>query len=518
VIDLCQTRERMLDAIAASADGAPVIGDPDDPRVASLAELRIALEGRTRSALFPALRAVLLRRFADVGPERLEGELFHPLKKGLGNAEKRGNRGDPDKRIRAELALTPRGAVVALTDEGPGFDVGDALQRLRRAEPYFTHGGSGLQTLEKSRSLVGYADGGRTLLLCFLRDPVSGRPPSELERADLGPAGDAERIGAALAAALAAERGTSLELRSCRIGISDEELPPREICYVLELRAGTPPADTRIAFVGRLLPESDARTELYVARHLSQRGFGAGTGIRVPRPRAMPGLPGLVLYEFEPSGDLRTHLSHDPPGSEVEAIVRDVGLGLRSLHESSLLPERERTPGDLLAGWCAAARRIARCVGEGSPESARLRRILGAIEERRPPARPLVPTHGAFGFDSIRRERDGFGLVGFGRASLSHPGVDLGGFLADLLRFHRLRRERDAGRYAPLRELFLAAYLGNASGPAREDLAVFVAGALLSRLERLLARPRAKWPRKVEGLLRECEDELSLGREAPRQR
>jgi hypothetical protein len=46
-------------------------------------------------------------------------------------------------------------------------------------------------------------------------------------------------------------------------------------------------------------------------------------------------------------------------------------------------------------------------------------------------------------------------------------------------------------------------------GPDAGELAVFVAGALLLRVDRLLARRPAKRERKVERLLDHCERELA---------
>jgi hypothetical protein len=95
-------------------------------------------------------------------------DLNHPAKKGLGNAFKWGNRSDPSRTLMVRAVMTDAGAVVAITDEGRGFDVPAVLARFRDNSEYFQHGGSGFSHFHSTNSVVSYADGGRTLLIRFL--------------------------------------------------------------------------------------------------------------------------------------------------------------------------------------------------------------------------------------------------------------------------------------------------------------------------------------------------------------
>jgi hypothetical protein len=172
MIDLTRTRADLLLEIRASA-GAPAnrLTDPADPRFVSLDEASLTVEGRTPGELSGMLGPAISRRFAHVPAERLFDDLLYLLKKGLGNAHKWGNRQDPIKRIVVETVVTSFGAVVAISDGGDGFDPGRVLGQLRGGESYYTHGGSGFKHFQRAKSLVSYADGGRTLLVCFACAP-----------------------------------------------------------------------------------------------------------------------------------------------------------------------------------------------------------------------------------------------------------------------------------------------------------------------------------------------------------
>jgi hypothetical protein len=133
------------------------------------------LQGKTPDDLLPVLNAAFSWRFANLPREQLFGDLIYLLKKGLGNAYKWGNQKDPAKRITVEAVTTKAGALVAISDEGEGFDVNGVLRRFQSDEHYFTHGGSGFKHFNKAKSLISYADGGRTLLICFLSNGLNSK-------------------------------------------------------------------------------------------------------------------------------------------------------------------------------------------------------------------------------------------------------------------------------------------------------------------------------------------------------
>jgi hypothetical protein len=169
MIDLTHTKEQMLAEIKASANVfAHCLHDPADPDFVTLEEAYLIVQGQTPEALLPVLNAAFTARCADVPPHQLHRHLLYPVKKGIGNAYKWGNHKDPAKRITVETVATRAGLLVSIADQGEGFDVSGIVDQFRSGKRYFTHGGSGLKHFDRARSLISYANGGRTLLLRFL--------------------------------------------------------------------------------------------------------------------------------------------------------------------------------------------------------------------------------------------------------------------------------------------------------------------------------------------------------------
>jgi hypothetical protein len=119
-----------------------------------------------------------------------------------------------------------------------------------------------------------------------------------------------------------------------------------------------------------------------------------------------------------------------------------------------------------------------------------------------------VPIHGDLGWHSIVHGDARFYLYRFDKCRCSHPGFDLGGFLADLLRFYLLRKKTDPDFYYAGREIFLETYFAGTPPSWHEDLPFFMADALLLRLPLFLKPAEKKWEPKVEALLRQCEQIL----------
>ena len=119
----------------------------------------------------PLLKLALSERFSFVPRSQLNRDLLIPLRNALGNAFKHGNAKNPAGTISIEIALTLIGALVTVSDEGPGFDVDRTFGRFQDQERYSADRGAGFRNLHQAKSTVSYENGGRTLLLCF-------RPPS----------------------------------------------------------------------------------------------------------------------------------------------------------------------------------------------------------------------------------------------------------------------------------------------------------------------------------------------------
>lgn len=175
MIDLQYSRERMLADIGATDIGTTV----ETAAVSGLSEPAAfaAFVGRESARLMTrvhephevlvTLEAALAARFAAVPRERLQRDFLAPLKKALGNAHKRGNRLDPGKWIRLEVAVTRTGAFVQVSDEGAGFDVAATCARFAEGSRYFSHHGSGFRKFHKARAVISFDDGGRTFRARF---------------------------------------------------------------------------------------------------------------------------------------------------------------------------------------------------------------------------------------------------------------------------------------------------------------------------------------------------------------
>ena len=172
MIDLNHTKEQMLAEINASEKAcANCLYDAADPDFVALDEACLMVQGKTPDELLPVLNATFSARCADIPARQLRRDLLYLLKKGLGNAYKWGNHKDPAKRITVETVATKTGLLVAISDQGEGFDVQGVVGQFRRGERHFTHGGSGFRHFDRAQSLISYTNDGRTLLLRFLYIP-----------------------------------------------------------------------------------------------------------------------------------------------------------------------------------------------------------------------------------------------------------------------------------------------------------------------------------------------------------
>jgi anti-sigma regulatory factor (Ser/Thr protein kinase) len=165
MIDLSRTRVALLAEIEAPTSGGPRY-DITDPEVLN-ADACVELRGHSRGALFRPLKVTLSERFAAVPRLVLIRDLLMPLRHALGNAAKHGNGRDRTKAIMVELVMTAKGALITVTDEGDGFEVGSLVERLHQHETYFVNHGDGFRNFHRASSTVTWEDGGRTILLCF---------------------------------------------------------------------------------------------------------------------------------------------------------------------------------------------------------------------------------------------------------------------------------------------------------------------------------------------------------------
>ena len=483
MIDLRHTRAGLLAAIAAPDPAGEPFSDIADSRVAA-ADVRVHMRGHSRDDLFPILELALSERFAAVPRAQLIHDLLMPLKHCLGNAHKHGNARDPAKVVSVEVVFGARGALIAVSDEGAGFDVAGTLRRLEEKEPYYENAGTGLRNLHRATSAVSYENGGRTVLLCFrpdtrLRDPAGPADAAAPQTLD------AEWVHRCLSAEVP-ELGSRIE--SCRVYAASG--PARDQCgHRYLLRVGTRDgvaAETRIV-TGRLhRREATARHDWEVARRLHEASHS--WRVRVPRPVTRPASePRLVFYDFDPWMNLWEYLAYRRSLKALRRSAERIGQALASLHRSQIqLPVAPSDPEGDDAQRIVARAEIAlraQCAG-GDVE--RFRRAARVIQEgarsrhRRPPA----PTHGAFGWDRVHYGINGrFYLYSFEICRPSDPGLDLGGFAADLLCF--TLADAGDGAYRTCEHAFLATYNADAQHPMEErDLPFYVGLALCQRLQR----------------------------------
>jgi anti-sigma regulatory factor (Ser/Thr protein kinase) len=487
LIDPGFTREQMLRAIGAREEalGAPC-DDPASPAFLGREQARLHLRAQTRGELLPSLERALTSRFPEVPPEELILDLLYPLKRALGNAYKRGNQGDPSKSISSEAVVTRCGALVSVRDEGAGFDVEGTVASFRAGAGYFDHHGSGLACFERARGPVAWDDGGRTLRIGF-----RVAPPAQREPAGLGLAADARFMRFALADELPRFRKRRELLDGCEVELPPPRRPSQapEIRYHLAYREAKAEAPRLRTLTGRLLPPERARRDYQTARELRSAAFEDAREVRVPRAfEIFKHHPRLVLYGFAPEADLGHQLAAASPAA-ARAALAACGRALARWHGSGLdLPEAE----SLAEAWARQEAALSPLAAPGSglpPEAAeRLARLVPRLRERAAelPEGVSLPVHGSFGWHCALGAGGALYLFEFDGARRSHPGLDLGGFLADLVLRGAPGAAADALAGDSARA-FLDAYFGAQAPAWRRHLPLFVSHALLHRLDALAA-------------------------------
>lgn len=483
------------------------LSDLTAPGFVALDEAFLVVSGSSPDDFLSGLDAALAARFASVPPERLIRDLYYPLKKGLGNAYKWGNRKDPDKQITVEVVATKTSALVAVADEGEGFDVDGILRRFQGDGQYFSHGGSGFEHFNRAQSLISYADGGRTLLIRFLCAPrSSGAENGAAKNFAYGAAGDEAFIKSLFAAELPYFQDNKTALESCRIYLPDDP-DELEIKYVLECRQDQSAETKTVTLTGRLLPEAAAQKDFSVAAQL----YKTQNGVHIPQPVAVFKEPSLVLFEFNPAKDLRDYLKKIDGFREVAEIIKMIAAGLRALHHSAIdLPAEKTLDGALERYRAVKNKAVAILAQTGSSRAERVQEIFNRLSARAATLKSFdpVPIHGSFGWENVLYGDGQFYFYRFEGCRRSHPGFDAGSFLAELRRFYLLRRKADQTFYHAGRKVFLENYFGGNPAAWRDDLPFFTAGALLLRLDGLLERAAEKWEPKVDALLEQCEQAL----------
>ena len=441
MIDLSRTRTELLREIEATGLASDPLTDITDTRIANT-DAHVRICGHGREDLFPALKLALSERLAAVPRPQLARDLLMPLRNALGNASKHGNRGEPPKKVSVELVLTGEGVLIAVSDEGAGFDVPLTFRRFLEQESYFANRGTGFRNFHGGRSTVSYENGGRTLLLSY-RPPISGNVSCD------------SRTCPALELA---------EMESCRVYTTDDY----GTRYVVRVSGHDgQPAKTRIltgrlhATVAGAKADCDAATRLYDAK--------IAKDVLIPRPLArVASEPRLVLYEFDPWMNFWEYQTyrHSYGGSfrGLRHSAKSIGRALAGLHRSEFIP-RAREP-EIVGQRLGEMTLRAETHLQSLPCTPTLlnhfrfssQQVRQQALERR---RPTTPIHGAFRWDCIHYGSDDrLYLYRFEGCRRSDPGFDLGGFAADVLCFALANHDQAAGHRCC--DVFLSHYNAHA--------------------------------------------------------
>jgi hypothetical protein len=501
VIDLNYTRAGLVSEIEAKDSSRSPLKDITDPRVRA-AEVHVFLRGHTREDLFPLLKIALSERFAAVPRPVLIRDLLMPLKNALGNAYKHGNGRDSAKTIAVEIVLTPKGALIAVTDEGDGFDASLLIQRMHNKETYFLHYGAGFRSLHQAMSPVTWENGGRTLLLCF-RPSISeldapsrhvtggrliyGRVENRGEKSELRRLLDPAWMLRCLSEELPELQNGRAKLESCRSylgrGLAGDDCGIR---YVLRINYSRARRRQLHILTGRLhAGEATAAADFEAAAGLHK--VSGWWGLTIPEPvTRLKAEQRLVLYKFDPWMNLWQYLTYRGSRKAFRHTAKRVGRALARLHLTRVaLRSAEPAPvASRFRTMVEGAERALKRLSGGAAFVARFCNGVRRIQERSPVGqqRACAPIHGSLGWDCIHHGVDGrFYFYRFETCQMSDAVIDLGGFAADLLSFMLARDDITA--YHVCCDALLTSYNSGAEQPLSQDqLPFYIALAIGERL------------------------------------
>jgi hypothetical protein len=323
--------------------------------------------------------------------------------------------------------------------------------------------------------------------------------PQALETAEALPKVlDAQWIQTCLSSELPEFRNGQARIESCRVyairGQADDGCGHR---YVLRVAShDVQPAETRI-LTGRLhATEAAAEADFEAAKSLHAAAMTKR--LLIPRPVArLMAEPRLVLYDFDPWLNLREYLTLRPGLNPLGHAAERIGTALAGLHQSqvalgwnpsmSLPPntlKRELQPRENFNAMVERAEMNLATMPDGPGFVNRLRVCVEPIREltalSRHPTVALI--HGALDWDCIHFGGDRrFYLYRFETCRRSDPGLDLGGFAADLLCFTLANHSEEA--YRNCLDTFLSKYNAEAEHPmGKDDLRFYVALTLVARV------------------------------------
>jgi Ser/Thr protein kinase RdoA (MazF antagonist) len=211
----------------------------------------------------------------------------------------------------------------------------------------------------------------------------------------------------------------------------------------------------------------------------------APRGLRIPRPCGDPGGLALVLMEHARGENLADRLDATRSASEARPLVEIAGRALAAFHSLAPQDAPVRRFEDEIGWLRVRSQRLA----EVSPGlERRVRSLAERIEARLAgsAADRLRLVHGDFKPSQLLVEGESPALVDLDRACPGDPALDVGNFLAVLMKDVILKGATHVGGVAPA---FLTAYREHAEHPTSDERArLFEAFALVRMLVRKVER------------------------------
>jgi hypothetical protein len=341
----------------------------------------------------------------------------------LGNAYKRGNGRDRTKAIVVEVTATPRGVFVAVTDEGSGFDVRRALRQARSQATPSGHRGAGFRAYDRASAIVSFENGGRTFMMCSAAESAAAHEPIDLRTTS----------GALAQTKLRWLSGTGAVTPEAVLS-SVVFRDPLDPAWYARYLARLCDDGVYVPLTGRMFATRD-QADADIA---NAQAVGADVRFRklhVASPVAQGAHePRLVLYRFDPWMNVWELLDDRGSAKMLRRSCKRIGSALRTLHSSALpfteISHAENRERSFRAGAEAAITENGSARDEprntpGASGDAAFQETVDATP---------VPSHGSLSWSNLHYGVDGrFYLSHWEHAARTHPGIDIAGFVADLL-------------------------------------------------------------------------------------
>lgn len=136
----------------------------------------------TRESINNAVKRVM-KMAAEMGCRKSDmADIEIALREALANAVFHGNQGDPEKKVLLRCYLSPaKGILLAIRDEGKGFDPGD-IPDPRETERLYLHHGRGIFLMRNLMDRVEHRRGGREVVLYKEGCPSPRKRPAKATR------------------------------------------------------------------------------------------------------------------------------------------------------------------------------------------------------------------------------------------------------------------------------------------------------------------------------------------------